>query len=197
MNMAKCGMCRFLKKYEEGHKYYGQYYCGHAGAEDSEPITEEESKLDIGWCEANEVMEKPWMIDSGRTIVATVHTSRERDSRYIKVSINDNLEQVSGFVASVLNCDSFRLYDESQDTTLLEYVQGEFRFDRKIESEANQLINELSLIRHNLRPAPVVRIQNFWMDERYNNLSEMLKVIKKNQLRIKVDMWMGGGLDDN
>jgi hypothetical protein len=129
------------------------------------------------------------MLDNGINLVVTVHKGLEMNSHYIKLSIEDNLEQLANFLVSVINCNSARIFSHNQDDLILEYKENKFYFDIEKETEIRKILGEAELILEGKQERNSVRIHNFWMDEQYNNIEQITKLIQKYELNADYSKW--------
>lgn len=187
----KCINCRYIRIYPEEHTSFGLYYCGHSGIEDSDPITIDEALQDNGFCEPGEVEEREVkaMVDRGQIVVATIHTGAEKYSQYIKVSIEDNLEQLANFMVSVIENKSVRIFDQYQEELLIEYQEGKFRFNENLKEVVEGIIAEMDFLFSNMKPRKVVKIHNYWMSDDNNSKVAAVKVIQAHGLKIDYSAW--------
>ena len=118
------------------------------------------------------------------TLVAVLHMGDEADSRYIKVSIHNSVEQIAALIQSAKNVPIIRFYDNSQESCLFEATKKGFIIYQSTWSIFAPDIAELIF-----KPYKSVRILNFWMPEENNNLRTITEVIEKYQMPIDTSKW--------
>lgn len=129
-------------------------------------------------------------MSSKQNLVVTLHVEDDKRSSYIKVSINNTGEEVIKLIRTINDVKLVRFYDYTQDNCLFECRKNGFTiFDPAYESVIYEALEEFSM-NSDKNVVEYVDILNFWMNEPYNNLVEISKIIKHYNFGIKTEYWI-------
>lgn len=136
---------------------------------------------------------KIMMLNDNDQVIITLHKSQEPDSRYLKVTVENKLEQLANFFVSAYNVPLIRFFDKFQDKLLVEYKNREFYANdegAQLKENIKKIVAKATMIANNECTAELVRISNYWMSEEYNNYSVAVEIIKKYSFKIDYLRWM-------
>lgn len=119
-----------------------------------------------------------------KTLVVALYMGDEADSRYIKVTINNSLEQIAALIQSARNVPFIRFYDNAEESCLFETTKKGF-----IVYQDTWNIFAPDIAEMIFKPYRSIKILNFSIPEEDSCLKTVDEVIKKHQMPIDTSKW--------
>lgn len=112
-----------------------------------------------------------------------VATIPNKEKRYLKITIRNELSQIAALITSIENCDEVNFFDNSQDVLLFSYNYEE----HKVRAYIDRNLDKLGT--HFADDTTILDLYNFWFSDTCNNLETFKATAEANNIIINFDRW--------